>query len=623
MPDGTELLDLPIDTLAIIFSHTNQPVDGYHLRLACKIMREPVHAACIIACANRLGCRAVSSVLEVLGADPSDDPLRTASFVMRSHAISKQHAAASNHTIYVSADSSEVLCCGANDAGQLGNGKVSQFASTILVPSTPHAAVYAARQQQMVEGFDAATPAPARLAVATGASITCLAAGRSHSLAALSDGRVCAWGLAKACAIECAAGVLNVPVPGIINLTASALDDEEGMATLATDPAHTSGTTESSASAAANEDALLTDALSGMWFTPESGPIAPAVASPMPVVQVAAGQQHSIFLLRDGRVFCSGVGTSGELGDGQQTDSTRPVRAQLPEPAMSIAAGGFHSLAIGCRPARTVYGWGSAASKQLGIYTVSQRRAHPIVGYGLSTPSALATSLDDLPPTSPAVTKAAEMVVEIAATAVDETPISAMCLPPCAALAAGMHHSLFVTQHGLVISAGKNGSGQLGTPRFCVSQAPTLIEALAHVRIVSLAAGQSHSAFVDEFGRLYTCGRAANGRLGCAPEGPGDPVPLVRTPADNTLTSPPFAGGLARKLPEQVHFPLAMPAGNAVRVHSVACGTDHTVAVTRDGRVFTFGRGQAGQLGSRSRKDRLGPEEVLLDEVEAPAAFVM
>jgi E3 ubiquitin-protein ligase HERC4 len=49
----------------------------------------------------------------------------------------------------------------------------------------------------------------------------------------------------------------------------------------------------------------------------------------------------------------------------------------------------------------------------------------------------------------------------------------------------------------------------------------------------------------------------------------------------------------------------------------VAAGSDHTVALTADGRLFSFGRGQAGQLGSGNRKDRPLPEEM-----NAPAATV-
>ncbi|EOD04412.1 hypothetical protein EMIHUDRAFT_221228 [Emiliania huxleyi CCMP1516] len=93
------------------------------------------------------------------------------------------------------------------------------------------------------------------------------------------------------------------------------------------------------------------------------------VGSSAIVVQVAAGHLHSVFLLRTGAVYCCGAGSagerSGELGDGRLSDSATPRRALLDLPARAVAAGGFHTLALG-EDRAAVYGWGSAACGQLG-----------------------------------------------------------------------------------------------------------------------------------------------------------------------------------------------------------------------------------------------------------------
>lgn len=60
--------------------------------------------------------------------------------------------------------------------------------------------------------------------------------------------------------------------------------------------------------------------------------------------------------------------------------------------------------------------------------------------------------------------------------------------------------------------------------------------------------------------------------------------------------------------------------GGCVRVRSVAAGTDHTIGLTTDGRAFSFGRGQAGQLGSGNRRDRTQPGEMPLLDETAPHA---
>ena len=48
-------------------------------------------------------------------------------------------------------------------------------------------------------------------------------------------------------------------------------------------------------------------------------------------------------------------------------------------------------------------------------------------------------------------------------------------LPPCAQLAAGGHHSLFLTARGFVLSSGKNSNGQLGHSHVSAAEPPSVI----------------------------------------------------------------------------------------------------------------------------------------------------
>ena len=609
------LLDLPIDALALIISGTELPKDGVSLRLACRSLNDPVDNGALLATARILCCE-ITEVYSCARAAPGEDALRTAAFVTHSHNC-KKLAAACDHSLLARGQS--ILSCGANDSGQLGIGRISQFNSTVLVPNTPHAAVYAARQQQMVEGFDPATPAAVQLALPAGVTITSLAAGRSHSLAAASDGQLYAWGRMHVQSGDnpwAGPSTQSIPSPEAVVLD---LTDDDALC------------------AAVGRCALhITVAPSRMrWVT-----------------QVAAGQLHSAFLLSGGAVFCCGAGSAGELGDGEMCDAAAPVRARLPEAARAIAAGGFHTLAIGAGPARRVYGWGSAACRQLGEYTLERGCAHRLGGlppsavYGQATPAALATfarhrsHADDTEEIatseeteSDAVASAFLGVAPAVAVPLDRSakPFSSAPhgathddgagdassaaaqpgawihhreLPPCAQLAAGSHHSLLLTQRGHVIGCGKNSNGQLGLGHRIASDPPSVVGALSHTRIVSIAAGASHSAFVDVDGNLFTCGRIANGRLGFDEAMVDGAPPSVRTASDNTYTRPPMQH-CAR--PMRVAFP-----GNLVlRVCTVVAGNDHTIALMTDGRAFSFGRGQAGQLASGSRNDRLQPGEML------------
>ena len=180
---------------------------------------------------------------------------------------------------------------------------------------------------------------------------------------------------------------------------------------------------------------------------------------------------------------------------------------------------------------------------------------------------------------------------------------AAVPLPACAQHAAGSYHSLFLTRGGHVLSCGYKSDGALGIPfaptvpgepHIASYFSPQLVEALADRRIIQVAAGAQHSAFVDEAGELFTCGRARYGKLGVA----------VLPAAPTTLWRGEMKALSLLPLRVSLH----------VRIKCVALGNDHTVAVAwaaDGGGVFTFGRGGLGQLGLGDRKDHAVPAKML------------
>lgn len=68
-----------------------------------------------------------------------------------------------------------------------------------------------------------------------------------------------------------------------------------------------------------------------------------------PVVQIACGYYHFIFLTNDGKVFVMGNNNSGQLGIGKsKTVVTQAVYLKSLQgiPVMQIACGGYHSLVL-------------------------------------------------------------------------------------------------------------------------------------------------------------------------------------------------------------------------------------------------------------------------------------
>ena len=129
------------------------------------------------------------------------------------------------------------------------------------------------------------------------------------------------------------------------------------------------------------------------------------------------------------------------------------------------------------------------------------------------------------------------------------------------AAAAGLSHSAAVGEDGSLFVWGYGVRGELGTGDTASRLASTRVAGLtAPVRQV--AAGDKHTGIVTEAGDLLMCGHGRDGRLGLGDEdGRTTPTLVARAVFD----------------------------GEAVLM--VACGEEHTAAVTEGGGVYTFGYG--------------------------------
>ncbi|XP_047226645.1 transcriptional regulator ATRX [Girardinichthys multiradiatus] len=137
-------------------------------------------------------------------------------------------------------------------------------------------------------------------------------------------------------------------------------------------------------------------------------------------------------------------------------------------------------------------------------------------------------------------------------------------LAPVKMLAAGSSTSAALTEDGRLFMWGDNSVGQIGLGDEVFAAAPRELKVGQAVMWVSC--GHRHSAFVTVHGGLYTFGESANGRLGLQVE---------------QLAN--------HRIPQEVK-------GIMGSVTQVCCGGEHTVALTEE-EVYTFGRGQYGQLG--------------------------
>jgi len=118
---------------------------------------------------------------------------------------------------------------------------------------------------------------------------------------------------------------------------------------------------------------------------------------------------------------------------------------------------------------------------------------------------------------------------------------------------------------------------------------PRIIDGLVGMRIATISAGGTHSACTTNKGELLTFGCGLFGRLGHGAHNIEEEVTDERGMLVKKITE--MKGEENRNVPEIV------PALVGHRIIAVSCGQYHTCAVSDRGDVFTWGKGEMGQLG--------------------------
>ena len=199
------------------------------------------------------------------------------------------------------------------------------------------------------------------------------------------------------------------------------------------------------------------------------------------------------------------------------------------------------------------------------------------------------------------------------------------------AVAAGVAHTVVVGEYGSVFASGYNSYGQLGLGdnenRLTLTRVAGLPPLSGPVRQV--AAGGEHTGIVTDAGDLLMCGEGENGLLGTGDEEDrttptlvARAVLMVACGASHTAVATEgggvytFGNGLFGRLghgdEENQLAPRRVPGAgfNGERVVMVAAGGGHTVALSEAGHVFTWGKGEYGQLGHNDEEDQLAPRHV-------------
>ena len=178
---------------------------------------------------------------------------------------------------------------------------------------------------------------------------------------------------------------------------------------------------------------------------------------------ISAGDNHTLILNSNGRVYSVGWNWYGQLGNGGALSQHTPIRVESLDNVIDIAAGGFHSLAL--RYDGTVWAWGNNQNGQLGL------------GDNIN----------------------------------HNVPVQIPNLENIISIAAGSTHNFALDINGNVFAWGNNSSGQLGLNDTYERLIPTKIEGLKN--IVTITAGDAAGFAIDKDQNLYGWGRNETGQI--------------------------------------------------------------------------------------------------------------
>ncbi|XP_029652973.1 uncharacterized protein LOC115226128 isoform X1 [Octopus sinensis] len=150
----------------------------------------------------------------------------------------------------------------------------------------------------------------------------------------------------------------------------------------------------------------------------------------------------------------------------------------------------------------------------------------------------------------------------------------------------GGEHILALSSQG-VYSWGSSKYGQVGVGTYHhYYTRPMLVESLSSECCVSLVCGQYHSVALTNDGKVFTWGWGVHGQLGH-----GD--------AEN------------QSIPKLVS---CLPTAKEIRTIQLAAGYAHTMVLSQQGDVYSFGCGYFGQLGLGQRQKKSVPSHITLPE---------
>ncbi|XVF54289.1 hypothetical protein PTKIN_Ptkin05aG0168900 [Pterospermum kingtungense] len=317
---------------------------------------------------------------------------------------------------------------------------------------------------------------------------------------------------------------------------------------------------------------------------------------PLDAQNISCGNKHAVLATRQGQIFSWGDGSGGRLGHGVEADVSQPlVIDALSESTVGlVACGEFHTCAV--TQAGDLYTWGD------GYHNLG------LLGHGAEvsnwTPKKVSGEMEGM---------------------------------HVSYISCGAWHTAAVTSTGKLFTFGDGTFGALGHGDRSSTNMPREVDALRGLRTLRASCGVWHTAAIVEVpneisggfssGKMFTWGDGEKGQLGHGDKEPrlvpswvalsniinfsqvacGHSITVALTDTGKVYSMGIVGHGHigssgSSKLPTWVK-------GNIKnsRIEEIACGSYHIAVRSSDAKIYTWGKGENGQLGHGDKADRTIP----------------
>jgi len=333
------------------------------------------------------------------------------------------------------------------------------------------------------------------------------------------------------------------------------------------------------------------------------------------VIELACGEKHSAVLTANGDVFTWGDGSLGQLGLGDFRKQHTPHRVMdlAGKMAVKLSCGAFHTACL--TEDMSVYTWGQGGSGRLGHDNehdlssptlVSSLQSKGIRSIRCFAEHTMALTVDDEGAERDVFdssskdrlqSKVKELEVKLsrevmhrdqAVQALEnshsklvEAEQNARNLTKQVEALLSERVDLYMKMQALEsqLSISTTDRANLDEQLRSLVNIPTKLEEISSQGVRQIAVGSAHILALSDAGDVYAWGTGGSGQLGLGKR--------------RNYPTPQLVWGMMRK-----------------GVRQIAAGDAHSLALTYNGQVFSWGSSKAGQLGHGNRKTELLPKMI-------------